>query len=136
MVFAKREFHPNPAPAVCTASRVLARFTWGKREFVLRQTILAPGGDSGWHYHDGTLLVLVTGGPLDHPATDCVPVTKRPYRCFREPSGRDHAHLARNTGSAPVRLTVLYINPSGCPLSQSIPPPPCTGASEALGTSP
>ncbi|GAB4589790.1 cupin domain-containing protein [Nocardia sp. IFM 10818] len=118
-------FRPNPAPASGTASRELARFTLAGREFVLRQTLVDPGGHTGWHFHDGTLLVLVTGSPLDHPGTDCVPVTKRPWRIFREPSGPGHAHLARNTGTKPLRLTVLYINPPGSPLSRSIPPPPC-----------
>ncbi|QLY30923.1 cupin domain-containing protein [Nocardia huaxiensis] len=120
-----RGFRPNAAPAVGTASRVLFRRTLAGREFVLRQTVIEPGGDSGWHFHDGTLFVLVTGGDLDHPGLDCLPVTKRRGRVFREPSGREHAHLARNGGTKPVKLTVLYIDPPGSPLSRSVPPPPC-----------
>ncbi|WP_245721498.1 GNAT family N-acetyltransferase [Nocardia crassostreae] len=104
-------FRPNPPPAIGTASRELARFTLLGREVVLRQTLIAPGGRTGWHFHDGTLLVLVTGSALDHPGLDCAPVTKRPWRVFREPSGRANAHLARNSGPNPLRLTVLYINP-------------------------
>ncbi|WP_245663580.1 hypothetical protein [Nocardia inohanensis] len=92
---------------------------------MLRQTVLAPGGYTGWHYHDGTLFVLLTGGPLDHPGTDCVPVRKRPWRIFREPAGPEHAHIARNSGNQPVQLTVLYVNPPGSPLAQGIEPPPC-----------
>lgn len=121
----ERGFRANPAPAFGTRSRELIRFTCAGREFVLRQTIIGPGGQSGWHYHDGTLFVLVTGGPLHHPATDCVPVTKHPWRIFREPSGSAHAHLARNPGARPVRLTVLYVNPAGSPLSRTVPTPPC-----------
>lgn len=118
-------FRPNPAPAVGTVGRVLARVSIAGWEFVLRQTVLEPGGHSGWHYHDGTLFVLVTGGPLDHPGLDCAAVIKRPWRIFREPRGRAHAHLARNSGSTPVLLTVFYINPANSPLSRSVPPPPC-----------
>ncbi|MFI6871242.1 cupin domain-containing protein [Nocardia sp. NPDC050406] len=121
----RRGYRANPAPATGTASRVLARLTVAGREFVLRRTIVEPGGQSGWHYHDGTLIVLVTGGDLDHPGLDCVPVTHRRGRIFREPSGRDHAHLARNLGSRPVTLTVLYVNPQGSPLSRGIAPPAC-----------
>ncbi|MEV6068087.1 hypothetical protein AB0L82_16170 [Nocardia sp. NPDC052001] len=121
----ERGFRVNAAPATGTRSRVLVRFTCAGRDFVLRQTIIAPNGQSGWHFHDGTLFVLVTGGPLDHPATDCVPVVKPPWRIFREPSGAGHAHLARNPGPKPVRLTVLYVNPAGSPLSRSIPAPEC-----------
>ncbi|WP_067572002.1 cupin domain-containing protein [Nocardia acidivorans] len=123
MAFLARSFRENPVPASGTRSREFIRFRCAGREFILRQTILEPGGQSGWHYHDGTLFVLVTGGPLNHPATDCVPVTKRPWRIFREPSGRAHAHLARNLGDRPVRLTVVYVNPAGSPLSRSIAPP-------------
>ncbi|WP_245719884.1 cupin domain-containing protein [Nocardia uniformis] len=121
----QRGYRPNPAPATGTASRVLIRFTVAGREFVLRRTVIEPGGQSGWHYHDGTLWVLVTGGDLDHPWTDCVPLTHRRGRIFREPGGRAHAHLARNLGATPVKLTVLYIKPAGSPLARGIDPPPC-----------
>ncbi|WP_306364691.1 cupin domain-containing protein [Nocardia sp. CC227C] len=119
------EYRPNPAPATGTASRELVRFTLAGRDFVLRRTIVQPGGHSGWHYHDGTLFVLVTGGDLDHPWTDCVPLTHRRGRIFKEPGGPENAHLARNLGTRPLTLTVLYVNPAGSPLSRSIPPPPC-----------
>lgn len=119
-----RGYRANPAPASGTASRVLFRFSCAGKELVLRQTVLAPGGYTGWHYHDGTLFVLVTGGPLDHPGTDLRPVVKRPWRIFREPPGRAHAHLARNSGTRGVKLTVLYVNPAGSPLSRPIDAPP------------
>lgn len=118
-------FQPNPPPAVGTRSRVLLRFRCAGRDFLLRQTIVEPGGDSGWHYHDGSLFVLVTGSALDHPGTDCVPVTYRPGRMFREPAGAAHAHTARNRSRKPLRLTVFYILPAGSPLSRSIPAPEC-----------
>ncbi|RMI33974.1 cupin domain-containing protein [Nocardia stercoris] len=121
------EFRSNPAPAVGTRSRLLLRLRLGRREVLLRQTIIEPGGDSGWHYHDGTLIVLVTGAPLDHPGYDCRPVRYRPGRVFREPSGPGHRHLARNSGDRPLRLTVLYLNPVGSPLSRGVPSPPCAG---------
>ncbi|MBL1073061.1 hypothetical protein JK358_01500 [Nocardia sp. 2] len=121
----QRGFRANAAPALGTASRVLFRFTVAGREFVLRQTVIEPGGDSGWHFHDGTLWVLVTGSALDHPGMNCAPVVKRPWRIFREPRGREHAHLARNSGRKPLTLTVFYVNPAGSPLSRPVAPPPC-----------
>ncbi|MGK8511287.1 cupin domain-containing protein [Nocardia asiatica] len=119
------EFEANAAPAHGTASRVLFRFAVGRRAFVLRQTIIEPGGSSGWHYHDGTLFVLVARGTLDHPGADCAPVTYRRWRVFREPSGPRHPHVARNLGTTPVLLCVLYLTPVGSPLSRGIPPPEC-----------
>ncbi|MGW5513521.1 cupin domain-containing protein [Nocardia africana] len=118
-------FQPNPPPAVGTRSRVLLRLRFAGREILLRQTIVEPGGDSGWHYHDGTLFVLVTGSTLDHPGTDCVPVAYRPGRIFREPAGAAHAHTARNRTRKSLRLTVFYVLPAGSPLSRPIPAPEC-----------
>ncbi|MBF6464867.1 hypothetical protein IU427_06670 [Nocardia beijingensis] len=119
------EFEVNAAPAHGTASRVLFRLAAGRWAFILRQTLIEPGGSSGWHYHDGTLFVLVARGTLDHPGADCAPVAYRRWRVFREPSGPRYPHVARNAGTAPVLLCVLYITPVGSPLSRSVAPPPC-----------
>ncbi|MEV5839400.1 hypothetical protein [Nocardia sp. NPDC052112] len=120
-----RQFEVNTAPARGTASRVLLRLVLGRREVVVRQTVIEAGGTSGWHYHDGTLLVLVARGILDHPGADCVPVSYRRGRIFREPSGPSYPHVARNLGTTPVTLFVLYLNPVGSPLSHRINPPEC-----------
>ncbi|WP_433523557.1 cupin domain-containing protein [Nocardia pseudovaccinii] len=120
-----RKFQVNAAPARGTASRVLFRCTLGRRAVIGRQTVIEPGGTSGWHYHDGTLLVLVARGTLDHPGSDRVPVTYRRGRIFREPSGPSYPHVARNLGTTPVTLFVLYLNPVGSPLSRHVDPPEC-----------
>ncbi|NKY53663.1 cupin domain-containing protein [Nocardia vermiculata] len=126
------QFRPNPAPAVGTRSRILLRFRLAGREFIVRQTVVDPGGDSGWHFHDGMLLVLVTGSALSHPGLDCVPVTYRPGRIFREPAGPEHAHTARNRTRKPLRLTVLYVLPAGSPLSRPATPPACDNDRTAI----
>ncbi|RBO91479.1 cupin domain [Nocardia puris] len=100
------------------------RFGLGRRQILLRQTVIEPGGTSGWHYHDGTLVVLVARGTLDHPGADGVAVTYRRGRVFREPSGPAYPHVARNLGTTPVTLFVVYLTPKGSPLSRSLPPPP------------
>lgn len=117
-----KPFQANPAPAHGTASRELLRFTLGRREIVLRQTRIRPGGSSGWHYHDGTLFVLVTKGALDHPGIHTHPVYRR-GRVFREPSGPKYPHIARNRGTETVGLLVCYLNPADSPLSRGIDPP-------------
>ncbi|UGT59152.1 hypothetical protein [Nocardia asteroides] len=113
---------PNPAPAHGTASREWFRRILARREFVLRQTVIDPGGSSGWHYHDGTLLVLVTRGTLDHPDARRTPIRYPRWRVFREPSGPRYPHVARNSGSEPVTIWVLYRNPPGAPLSRHVDP--------------
>ncbi|WP_167478728.1 cupin domain-containing protein [Nocardia arthritidis] len=120
---ARRGLRPNPPPATGTASREWFRFRLGGREYLLRQTRIEPGGSSGWHYHDGTLLVLVARGTLDHPGADRVPVTYRRGRVFVEPSGPRYPHVARNRGTTPVTLFVLYRNPVGSPLSRPVESP-------------
>ncbi|KAF0849348.1 hypothetical protein [Nocardia caishijiensis] len=119
-----REFVPNPAPAVGTASRTLLRLRLAGRDIVVRRTRIVPGGTSGWHFHDGTLFVLVTRGVLDHPYIARGHAEYRRFRVFREPSGPDNAHVARNNGTSEVRILVLYVNPTGAPLSRRVPPPP------------
>ncbi|MEU4599155.1 hypothetical protein [Nocardia sp. NPDC023988] len=119
-----REFVVNPAPAVGTASRTLLRLRLAGRDIVVRRTRIVPGGTSGWHFHDGTLFVLVTRGVLDHPYLARGPAEYRRFRLFREPSGPDNAHVARNNGTTEVRILVLYVNPAGAPLSRQVPPPP------------
>lgn len=119
------EFEVNAAPAHGTASRVLFRLAVRRWAFILRQTLIEPGGSSGWHYHDGTLFVLVARGTLDHPGADCAPVAYRRWRVFREPSGPRYPHVARNSGTVPVLLCVLYVTPIDSPLSRSVAPPPC-----------
>ncbi|MBF6164219.1 hypothetical protein IU486_05440 [Streptomyces gardneri] len=130
MVKVWREFEANAAPARGTASRVLFRFAVGRWAFILRQTVIEPGGSSGWHYHDGTLFVLVARGTLDHPGADCAPVTYRHLRVFREPSGPRYPHVARNLGPVPVLLCVLYVTPVGSPLSRGVTPPECARDAE------
>lgn len=116
-------FRPNPAPAIGTASRTLLRLRLAGHDIVVRRTRIAPGGTSGWHYHDGTLFVLVTRGTLDHPYLERGPAEYPRGHVFREPSGPANAHVARNRGPTEVRILVLYLNPAGSPLSHQVTPP-------------
>jgi len=119
----ERALRPNPAPASGTASRILLRLTLGSRDLIVRHTVIEPGGTSGWHYHDGPLIVLVARGTLDHPYADGAPVRYRRRQIFREPSGPGNRHVARNLGAEPVTLIALYLLPKGSPLSRGAPGP-------------
>jgi quercetin dioxygenase-like cupin family protein len=64
---------------------------------------LRPGGEIGWHAHDGPLMLLVAKGTLTNylaHGSGCVRSQVRPGRVLLESAGR--AHLARNEGTGDV----------------------------------
>jgi len=120
-----------PATASATPSEgvtgeILAQATVGGREYVLRRITIAPGGTTGWHFHDGMLYGLVTEGTLTHYKSDCaVDGIYSAGGTIAEPSGHGYVHMGRNRGPTPMVLHVLYVNPEGSPLSEDAPAPAC-----------
>jgi quercetin dioxygenase-like cupin family protein len=116
----------SATPSSGVTARILAQHTVGGKDYVLREITVAPGGGTGWHFHDGTLYALVKSGTLTHSDATCA--TDGIYRggsAFVEPSGPDHVHIGRNLGATPLVLEVLYVNPAGSPLSEDAPNPGC-----------
>jgi quercetin dioxygenase-like cupin family protein len=116
----------NATPPSGVTGTIIAQYTAGGKDYVLRQITLVPGGSTGWHYHDGTLYAFVARGTLTHTDADCT--TTDVYRAgspFVEPSGAGNVHIGRNLGSTPVVLDVLYVDPAGSPLSEDAPNPGC-----------
>lgn len=112
-------------PAGVTAT-ILSQHTVGGKDYILREITIAPGGSTGWHFHDGTLYARVKGGTLTHSDFDCQ--TDGVYHTgdvFIEHSGSDHVHIGRNLGTVPMVLDVIYIDPAGSPLSEDAPNPGC-----------
>jgi quercetin dioxygenase-like cupin family protein len=96
------------------------------RDFIISESTIDPGGSTGWHYHDGTVVVAVKHGTLTHYAADCsVDGVHNPGDTFIEPVGPDHVHIARNLGAIPVMLEVMYVLPAGKPLHEDAPNPGC-----------
>lgn len=118
-----------PGTATATPPRgvtgtILAQWTVGDTDYVVREVTVQPGGSTGWHFHDGTLHVAVKQGTLTRTMDDCTTT-------FTHPTGTTlvedpvHVHLGRNLGATPVVLMVLYVNPAGSPLSQDAANPGC-----------
>ena len=42
-------------PPTGVSAKILAQTTVGGKDFILREITVAPGGSTGWHFHDGTL---------------------------------------------------------------------------------
>ncbi len=91
----------------------------------VREITIAPGGTTGWHYHDGELVGLVRSGTLTHPGSDCVPTVYRAGDIIKEPAGEANTHVGRNLGNTPVVLDVLYLIPLGKPLFEDADAPAC-----------
>ncbi len=93
---------------------------------VAKQITIAPGGTTGWHYHDGPVLGIVQAGTLTHPGSDCKPVIFGTGAFINEPSGKSNTHVGRNLGKEPMILDVVYLEPIGAPLFEDVTPaPPC-----------
>jgi quercetin dioxygenase-like cupin family protein len=105
-------------PPSGVSAKVIATMTIGTKQYVLREITIAPGGSTGWHYHDGPVLARLTSGTLTHMDADCSVVTYRVGQTIVEPSGANHVHIGRNDTTAPLVLDALYILPVGAPFAE------------------
>ncbi|WP_028463219.1 cupin domain-containing protein [Nocardia sp. 348MFTsu5.1] len=92
---------------------------------VAKQITIAPGGTTGWHYHDGPVVGIVQAGTLSHPGPDCKPVIFNTGALINEPAGDNNVHQGQNLGKVPVILDVVYLEPLGKPLFEDAPAPHC-----------
>jgi quercetin dioxygenase-like cupin family protein len=106
------------------AGTVLAQWTVGGTDYVVREITVQPGGSTGWHFHDGTLYAAVKQGTLTRTMDDCTTTFTHPAgtTLVEDPA---HVHLGRNLGDTAVVLMVLYVNPAGAPLSRDAANPGC-----------
>ncbi|RMI35179.1 cupin domain-containing protein [Nocardia stercoris] len=117
----------SATPSTGVTAIVLADTTIGDTHYVLREITIAPGGSTGWHYHDGTLYGIVRAGTMNHFDHTCTrDLTGGPGDAIVEPSGPDHVHIEINSTPDPQILDVLYVLPVGSPLSQDAAAPDCT----------
>jgi len=96
-----------------------------KTDVAVLEITIAPGGSTGWHYHDGEVIAVVKSGTLTRTLHDCSTEVTSVGGSFVEPAGRPHVHVGRNLGSEPVVLLATYVLPAGQPRSQDAPPPQC-----------
>jgi len=118
----------SATPGTGVTSKLISQNTAEGKDYIIREITLAPGGSTGWHYHDGTLYALVKEGTLTHTSSTCKRdglYTKGDM--FIELSGAHRVHVGRNLGKTPVVLDVLYVDPAGKPLAESAPNPGCPG---------
>ncbi len=113
-----------PGPGV--VGTIIAQKTVGDTDYILREITIPAGQATGWHYHTGTLYGRVKEGTLSHFDATCKPDGVYPRgSLIEEPSGADQVHIGINRGSTPVVLEVLYVLPTGSPLSVDAENPGC-----------
>ncbi|MGD9622941.1 MAG: cupin domain-containing protein [Mycolicibacterium sp.] len=95
-------------------------------DYVTREITIAPGGSTGWHYHEPIVYGIIRSGTLTWTPSNCVAVQTYPAgSAVAEHSGPDHVHLGRNLGTEPVVMWVNYVAPAGTPPAVSVPDPGC-----------
>jgi quercetin dioxygenase-like cupin family protein len=88
--------------------------TRGPRDLLTAAITVDPGGSFGWHTHPGPVVVAVAAGTLslfEVEGRRCVHRRVRAGAAFVEDGG--HLHLARNDGSAPVRIYATFFARAG-----------------------
>jgi quercetin dioxygenase-like cupin family protein len=113
-------------PSVGTSAVTLSQTTVDGIDYTTREITIAPGGSTGWHFHDPTVYGVIRSGTLTRTVADCqVDGTFPEGAPLAEGQGPGHVHVGRNLGAEPVVMWVSYIAPAGTPLSVDVPDPGC-----------
>lgn len=113
-------------PGSGVTGTIISQTTVGGTDYILREITIPAGQATGWHYHSGQLYGWVKQGTLSHfDATCASDGVYRKGSLIQEPAGSDKVHLGWNRGKTPVVLEVLYVLPTGSPLSVDAPNPGC-----------
>lgn len=99
-------------------------------DFTARKITIAPGGTTGWHYHDGPVYAYVESGVLTRTLHDCSRVSTPAGQVVVEEVDGNHVHEGTNFGGTPVVLYAAYIEPPGKPFAEDAPSPPCADPAE------
>ncbi len=116
----------SATPAVDLQAAILSKNTVGGVDYITREITIAPGGSTGWHYHDPTVYGIIRAGTLTWMPANCLVEKTYPAgSAVAEASGADHVHLGRNLGNEPLVMWVSYIAPTGTPAAVDVPDPGC-----------
>lgn len=120
-------------PASLFVGTPIARATFGSAintgqtagsQSVIQQLIIAPGGQTGWHTHPGGTVILVQAGTFTFYDSTCTKTVTDETRGAFEVGGG--VQLARNEGTLPLLLTVVYFDvPVGAAVRSDATTPAC-----------
>jgi len=89
------------------------------REAVIARAEIAPGKSSGRHTHPGEEISYVMEGEGEILVEGRAPLKVKAGDGFVIPNGAPHD--ARNTGTVPLKLAVIYLVEKGKPLATPVP---------------
>jgi len=116
----------SATPSTGVTAVTLFQRVVGDTEFVVQEATMAPGGATGWHYHPGSVFVLVKAGTVTHYRADCsMDGVYHEGEEFAEESGPGYVHIGRNLEAEPLVLEVLYVKSADSPLAVDAPNPGC-----------
>ena len=114
-----------PRPGEASLVTTVYEVTVAGTHYVLKHVEMPPGANSGWHYHDGPVHLVVTSGELTHIQADCtLDGVFTAGQTWHEPHGKDKGHIAVNNSKVTTTLEVLYVLPVGAPASRPLTPAP------------
>jgi len=88
--------------------------TKGASDLYVQNNVIQAGGDSGWHSHPGSNLVIVTAGTVtDYESDDpgCKPTVYTQGMGFVD-AGVNHVHLIRNEGTVVATTMAVQLIPA------------------------
>jgi quercetin dioxygenase-like cupin family protein len=91
-------------------------------EVTVQSLTVDPGGTTGWHRHQGVVLVAVKAGELSLYDSSCRKTTYPAGTAFSESSA---VHVARNEGTSPVEVVATFAAPANRALTLDRPNPGC-----------
>lgn len=116
----------SATPSAGVEARTISLATVDGVDYVTREITIAPGGSTGWHYHDGRVFGVIRAGTLTHDATTCASDGSYPPGApITEGSGPGNVHLGRNLGPVPLVMWIVYIQQADTPLAVDAPNPGC-----------
>jgi quercetin dioxygenase-like cupin family protein len=115
----------SATPGVNIDAVVISQATVNGMDYITKEITIQPGGNTGWHYHNGRVFGVVREGTLTRTMADCTDVVSLEGSAVNEDSGPNAVHIGRNLGPVPVKLWVDYIEPAGSPQAVDAPDPGC-----------
>ncbi|MGA9872184.1 MAG: cupin domain-containing protein [Rhodococcus sp. (in: high G+C Gram-positive bacteria)] len=97
-------------------------------DITVRKITIAPGGTTGWHFHDGPVYAYVESGVLTRTLHDCSQVSTPAGQVIAEEVDAQHVHEGTNEGTSAVVLYALYVEPPGAPFAEDAAAPTCSVA--------